>query len=419
MAEDIAPTQVMGDYARPVVESSPSCITLPTAARNYELKTLHFNMLPSFHGMASEDPLNFIRDFYSIIQSFPLSNLTEDQLKMRCFPYTLKDAAKTWFMTLTPGSLTTWEMVYNKFISKFYSHQKTKALRSEICTFNQDMGEPFHEAWDRFKMFLVKCPHHGFTQQLLNQFFYDGLNQICQAMVDNAAGGAILEKNPDETKALYEKLGQNSQQKSVRAGKSEAREVETNGEIKKQLNWLTAQMQNLLNTRGVGQSANMVNSACDICDVLTHSTDNCPNREQFPEFMNANANSINNFTPAERVKLFEPTSYPGTKFHPNLSWGGNQRNQGQYQQRLQQPRNEHQSSAYSGSLADIVHRNEQRLLENEKRIMETEQKMGNIEGSMRKSGGSNGTTGRSSAEEFTRHSSKSTRASKSSLFKEW
>nr|GMD16188.1 TMV resistance protein N-like [Ipomoea batatas] len=89
---------------------------LTDAARNYELKTVHYNQLPSFHGSASEDALTFIRDFYGIVQHFPLNDLTEDALRMRCFPYTLKDAAKTWFMSLTPGSLQTWPEVYNKFI---------------------------------------------------------------------------------------------------------------------------------------------------------------------------------------------------------------------------------------------------------------------------------------------------------------
>ncbi|KAJ0048983.1 hypothetical protein Pint_15798 [Pistacia integerrima] len=65
---------------------------------------------------------------------------------MRCFPYTLKDGAKAWFMTLQPSSLTTWEAVYNKFMGKFYSLQKTTDLRTKIATFSQMEGKPFHEA---------------------------------------------------------------------------------------------------------------------------------------------------------------------------------------------------------------------------------------------------------------------------------
>ena len=74
--------------------------------------------------------------------------LTEDQLRIRCFPYTLKDRAKAWLISLPPNSLTTWEAVYDKFISKFYSHQKTTDLGTKIATLAQLKGRPFHEAWD-------------------------------------------------------------------------------------------------------------------------------------------------------------------------------------------------------------------------------------------------------------------------------
>ena len=139
-----------------------SCIQLGEAVRNYEMKNVHFTMLPSFYGIPNEDPLIFIRDFYATMQTFPLQGLTEDQLSMRCFLYTLKDKAKVWLMTLQPNSLTTWEVVYEKFMGKFYSHQKTIELRTKIATFEQMEGEPFHEAWDRFKQLLIQCPHHHY-----------------------------------------------------------------------------------------------------------------------------------------------------------------------------------------------------------------------------------------------------------------
>ncbi|MBN8152319.1 hypothetical protein J0J37_22340, partial [Vibrio vulnificus] len=110
-------------------------------------------MLPSFHGLASEDALSFFREFYSTIQTFPLHGLTEDELRMRCFPYTLKNRAKSWLINLQEGSLRTWNEVYNKFMSKYYSPQKTVKLRNKICTFTQLDGEAFHEALERFKIF--------------------------------------------------------------------------------------------------------------------------------------------------------------------------------------------------------------------------------------------------------------------------
>ena len=73
------------DIHRPVIGPSPLCIVLDDASRNFEIKTVHFNILPSFHGMPSEEPLGFIREFYSAVQSIPTQNLSEDQLRMKCF----------------------------------------------------------------------------------------------------------------------------------------------------------------------------------------------------------------------------------------------------------------------------------------------------------------------------------------------
>lgn len=75
--------QMMSDFACPVVEPSLLCIELSQAARNYELKNLHFSMIPSFNGMTEEDPLSFIRDFYSTVQEFLLGVLSEEQLRMK------------------------------------------------------------------------------------------------------------------------------------------------------------------------------------------------------------------------------------------------------------------------------------------------------------------------------------------------
>ncbi|KAH6783205.1 hypothetical protein C2S52_008164 [Perilla frutescens var. hirtella] len=167
----------MRDFARPVIGASTSCIVLGEAARNYELKNIHFSQLLSFYGMPAEDALNFIWEFYAVVQTFPLQGLNEDQLKMRCFPYTLKDRAKTWFMSLPANSLANWNAVYEKFMAKYYSNQKTQDLRAQIVTFTQSPGESFHEAWDQFRGLQQQYPHHHLAPKLLNQFFYDGLSQ--------------------------------------------------------------------------------------------------------------------------------------------------------------------------------------------------------------------------------------------------
>nr|GLL21212.1 uncharacterized protein LOC109178859 [Ipomoea trifida] len=53
------------DIQRPVIAVNPSCIQLSDAARNYELKSFHMNLLPTFNGLGSEDALGFMRELYS------------------------------------------------------------------------------------------------------------------------------------------------------------------------------------------------------------------------------------------------------------------------------------------------------------------------------------------------------------------
>ena len=100
-------------------------------------------------------------------------------------------------MSLPAASLRIWEEVYHKFMGRYYSHQKTTSLRQQISTFTQLDGESFHEARERFNQLLIECPHHYYAQELLNQFFYDGLTLTSQCMVDGAAGGTIGNKTAD------------------------------------------------------------------------------------------------------------------------------------------------------------------------------------------------------------------------------
>ncbi|CAL8988178.1 unnamed protein product [Prunus brigantina] len=60
------------DYAQPIIPDSPSCILLSIEARNYDLKSSHFHMLPSFYGLPNEDPLAHIKEFYNVVSGLPL-----------------------------------------------------------------------------------------------------------------------------------------------------------------------------------------------------------------------------------------------------------------------------------------------------------------------------------------------------------
>ncbi|GKC20525.1 reverse transcriptase domain-containing protein [Tanacetum coccineum] len=64
--------------------------------------------------------------------------------------------AESWLEKEPPNSITTWDDLVSKFLSRFYPHSKTKELRKEITNFKKVFSETFTEAWERFKDLLRK-----------------------------------------------------------------------------------------------------------------------------------------------------------------------------------------------------------------------------------------------------------------------
>ncbi|CAL8988387.1 unnamed protein product, partial [Prunus brigantina] len=274
-------------------------------------------MLPSFYGLPNEDPLAHIKEFYNVVSGLPLQGVSEANLRMRAFPYTLKDKAKGWLMTLAPGSLTTWEAVAKKFLEKFFSTQKTATLRGQIFNYKQDDGEPFNECWERFKGLLLQCPHHGLPLYLQMQIFYDGLTQTCQSTVDNAAGGALKKKNAQESYNIYEMLGSNAQHKDTRGKRVGMYEISSNNDLALQVASLEKKLDSMLNM------VPKIAEVCAICNIPGHPTYQCSASEAYPEFVQEQVNLMNSYNQRPRNDPFSNTYNPGWRDHPNFSWKNN------------------------------------------------------------------------------------------------
>ena len=138
--------------------------------------------------------------------------VSEDAVRLRVFPFSLRDRAKEWLNSLPPGSITTWDELVQRFLSKFFPPAKTAKLRNEITSFTQYDQESLYEAWERFKEMLRKCPHHGIPIWLQVSTFYNGLVSNYRAMIDAAAGGCLMGKTPEEAHELLEVMAENNNQ---------------------------------------------------------------------------------------------------------------------------------------------------------------------------------------------------------------
>ncbi|CAN6446967.1 unnamed protein product [Victoria cruziana] len=118
-------------------------------------------MLPSFYGLASEDPYRHLDLFLDVCATVKISHVEDGALRLRLFLFSLKDRARDWLKSLPPAvSINTWEDLQREFLKKYFPIGKTNHYRRAISLFTALEGEYFHQAWERMKDLLRKCPHH-------------------------------------------------------------------------------------------------------------------------------------------------------------------------------------------------------------------------------------------------------------------
>ncbi|XP_027177724.1 uncharacterized protein LOC113776872 [Coffea eugenioides] len=224
----MANAPILRELAAPNFNQQSLCITFPNLDEEtpFELKFGLIQLLPSFHDFSDEEPYRHLQEFD--VSMKPLE-ITEEQIKMRAFPFSLKDAAKDWFYYLPPSSITTWEQLKKK------------------------------------------CPQQQISEQLLIQYFYEGLLYTDRSLIDTVSGGALMNKTPQNAWKLIERMVENSQQFGTRGDVHTRRVNEVIvSSIQQQISELTSTIRQL----AVGNLQQA--KTCGICKDMSHLTDWCP-----------------------------------------------------------------------------------------------------------------------------------------------
>ncbi|XP_073028653.1 uncharacterized protein [Primulina eburnea] len=203
------------DHFRPVINTHYSGIARGTInANNFELKPALINMVQQnqFGGATTADPHLHLRTFLEITDTVKINGVSDDIIRLRLFLFSLRDQARGWLQSLPLGSITTWQELATKFLSKYFPPAKSAQLKIEISTFRQTDFEQLYEAWERYKELLRRCPNHGFEDWVQIELFYIGLNGQTRTTVDAAAGGTIFSKSPAQAYDLLEQMTINSYQ---------------------------------------------------------------------------------------------------------------------------------------------------------------------------------------------------------------
>ena len=161
--------QTLKELATPDLNQQPLCTTFPTldATIAFELKSGLIHLFLTFHGLAGEDPHKHLKELHMVCTSMKPMGVTEDQIKLRAFLFSLKDSAKDWLYYLPSGSIKTWNEMKNLFLEKYFPASRVANIRKEICGVRKYNGESLHEYWECFKKLCASCPCHQISELLL------------------------------------------------------------------------------------------------------------------------------------------------------------------------------------------------------------------------------------------------------------
>ena len=101
-------------------------------------------LLPTFHGMESENPYSHIQEFKEVCNTFEEDISNVDLMRLKFFPLTLKDKAKIWLNSLRPRTIRDWGDMQAEFLKKLFSTHKTNTLKRQIYTFAAQENEKFY-----------------------------------------------------------------------------------------------------------------------------------------------------------------------------------------------------------------------------------------------------------------------------------
>ena len=238
-------------------------------------------------------------------------------VKMRAFPHSLENKARTWFFAIPPGRMISWSSMRKEFLQKYFPSSRVTQIRKDITSVKQEKDEAFDVYYERFKNLVSSCPNHGIRDGLLLQYFYEGLLPLERQFLDSAAGGALMEKSKEDVTNLLELRATANQQFgsfSMMSTKEEASRVGGSkdvSELKDEVSKLTLLVSKLAKGRGV--------LACGVCSMEGHATDECP--QVFEDsFEGVNALGFpQQQQGGQRFQNFNPRFND----HPNFRWSNN------------------------------------------------------------------------------------------------
>ncbi|KAL5540114.1 hypothetical protein UlMin_044201 [Ulmus minor] len=320
------------DYLHPSRTATPSCIMFHPNAQLSEFKPGMIQLLPTFHGLENANPYVHIREFEEVVATFQNRANVLDIVKLRFFPFSLKDNAKVWLYSLRPRSISSWDEMTQAFFQKYFPTHKTNSLKRKISNFAQKDSETLYQVWEHYKDLLNSCPHHGYESWRVVSYFYDGLLNRERQFIETMCNEEFLHKDPDEAIDFLHDLSKKAHTWTRPNAIESTKKIQTAGIyqlkeediLKARLEALTKEIK-VLKTKDTRAPESVVrvesHEPCFMCNRLDHTPRGCPTYFEIKEIKEeCNALGI----PFRKTSdPYSNTFNPGWKNHPNFSWRSN------------------------------------------------------------------------------------------------
>src|SRR4051812_35786736 len=134
-----------------------------TDAESCEINTAFLNLVmkDQFSGLPSEDAATHMNNFVDLCDMQKKKDVDNNIVKLKIFPFSRRDGAKTWFSSLPKNSIDSWNNCKDAFISKYFPPAKIISLINDIMNFKQLEHEHVAQALERMKLMIRNYPTHG------------------------------------------------------------------------------------------------------------------------------------------------------------------------------------------------------------------------------------------------------------------
>ena len=107
-----------------------------SALWNFHGQTTYYATSTYFPWYGKRESYAHIKEFEEVCNTFQEGGASIDLMRLKLFPFTLKDKAKIWLNSLRPRSIRTWTDLQAEFLKKFFPTHRTNGLKRQISNFD-------------------------------------------------------------------------------------------------------------------------------------------------------------------------------------------------------------------------------------------------------------------------------------------